>query len=114
MYWAKENCKKIIEVGGRLYFKCKSNWWNGKQSECPAWKEMNQEAIENKEEYDKHCHKRSKVESANHSKKALFGDKVYSKLKEERENEETLRWINHNINVLNRAMYEWKINPLED
>ena len=114
MYWAKENCRKVSESGGKPYFKCKSNWWNGKKGGCLSWKEMNQEAIENKDEYDKHYHKRSKVESANHSKKALFGDKVYSKLKSSRINEEGFRWVNYNINVLNRAMYEWNINPLED
>lgn len=115
-YWAKANCEKVSEVGGIPYFKCKTGKtaWNGKQSGVPAWKEMNTEEKENKEKYDKHYHKRSKVESANHSRKALFGDKIYSKLKEARENEETLRWINHNINVLNRAMNEWEINPLED
>lgn len=116
MYWSKENCRKVSEKGGKPYFKCKTGKtaWNGKQSGVPSWKEMNQAFRENEEEYGKHYHKRSKVESANHSKKALFGDKVYSKLKSARENEETLRWINHNINVLNRAMYEWKINPLGD
>ena len=116
MYWAKENCRKVSEKGGKPYFKCKTGktHWNGKQDGCLSWKEMNQEDTENKDEYDKHYHKRSKVESANHSKKALFGDKVYSKLKEARENEETLRWINHNINVWNRAKYEWDINPLSE
>ena len=78
------------------------------------WKKMNLEFKKNPEKFGKHYHKRSNVESTNHSKKALFGDKVYSKLDSARENEETLRWINHNINVLNRAMYEWGINPLED
>ena len=116
MYWAKKNCKKIAEVGGKPYFKCKTGKtaWNGKQSGVLAWKEMNTEEKENKEEYDKHYHKRSKLESGNHSKKALHGDKVYSKLKSARINEETLRWVNHNINVLNRAKQEWGINPLED
>ncbi len=114
MYWCKDNCRKVSEKGGKPFFKCKSSWWNGKKGGCLSWKEMNQEAIENKDEYDKHYHKRSKVESANHSKKALLGDKVYSKLKEARENEETLRWINYNINVLNRANYEWGINLLSE
>ncbi len=36
---------------------------------------------------------------------------VYSRLPSARINEETLRWINHNINVLNRAKHEWNINP---
>lgn len=113
MYWSKANCKKVAEHEGKPYFKVKSSW-NGKQSGVPAWKEMNLASINNKEEYDKHYHKRSTIESANMSKKMLFGDKVYSKLKFARINEESLKWINYNINVLNRAMYEWKINPLED
>jgi hypothetical protein len=113
MYWAKANCKKVSEVGGKPYFKCKTGKtaWNGKQSGIPAWGKMNQESEDNPKEYGKHYHKRSNVESANQSKKMIHGDKVYSKFRSARINEETLRWINHNINVLNRAKYEWKINP---
>ena len=113
-YWSKENCRKIDEIGGKPFFKSKIGWWNGKQSGVPAWKEMNFFARENPEEYKIHYKKRSKVEAVNHSKKAIHGDKVYSKLKSARENEEGFRWINHNINVLNRAMHQWKINPLGD
>lgn len=112
-YWCKENCRKVSSKGGKPYFKCKTGKtaWNGKQSGIPSWKEMNKEWIENPEEYGKHYHKRSNVESVNHSKKALHGNSVYSRYDSARINEETLRWINHNINVLNRAKHEWKINP---
>jgi len=72
---------------------------------------MNKQSLENEKEYKKHYHKRSNVETTNMSKKMLHGDKVYSRLKSSRINEETLRWINHNINVLNRAKHEWKITP---
>lgn len=113
MYWAKENCRKISSIGGIPYFKGKSSW-NGKQDGYPSWKEMNTKFKEDEKEYGRHYHKRSKLESGNHSKKALHGDKVYSKLKSARINEETLRWINHNINVLNRAKQEWDINPLKE
>ena len=113
MYWCKKNCRKVSERGGKPYFKCKSSW-NGKQDGFPSWKEMNKDFVENKEDYDKHYHKRSNVESTNHSKKALHGNSVYSRLPSDRINEETLRWINYNINVLNRAKYEWDINPLRD
>lgn len=109
-YWAKKNCRKVTEKGGKPYFNVKKSW-NGKQSGCPSWKEMNSESKDNPKDYGKHYHKRSNVETANQSKKMLHGDKVYSKLKSARINEETLRWINHNINVLNRAKYEWKITP---
>src|SRR3989344_4651554 len=110
MYWCKKNCRKVSERGGKPYFKCKSSW-NGKQDGFPSWKEMNKDFVENKEDYDKHYHKRSNVESTNHSKKALHGNSVYSRLPSARINEENLRWINHNINVLNRAKHEWNINP---
>lgn len=110
MYWAKDNCKKISEIEAKPYFNCKKSW-NGKQSGVPSWKEMNQESKDNKEEYDKHYHKRSNIETANQMKKMLHGDKVYSELKSARINEESFRWVNHNINVLNRAKYEWKIIP---
>jgi len=112
-YWCKENCKKVTEVGAKPYFLVWRNW-SGKSRGCMPWKLMNLESKNNSEEYGKHYHKRSNVESTNHSKKVLHGNIVYSRLTSARINEETLRWINHNINVLNRAKYEWKINPLGD
>jgi hypothetical protein len=110
IYWAKENCKKVTNIGGKPYFKCKKSW-NGKQSGCPSWKEMNSESVNDSEKYGKHYHKRSNIESTNMSKKMLHGDRVYSKLDSAKKNEETLRWINHNLNVLNRAKHEWNIAP---
>ena len=109
-YWCKENCKKVAEKNGKPFFKCKKSW-NGKQDGYPSWKEMNKSAIEEPERYDKSYHKRSNAESTNMSKKMLHGDKVYSKLDSARINEETLRWINHNLNVLNRTKHEWNITP---
>ena len=112
-YWCKKNCSKISAVGGTPYFKCKTGKtaWNGKQDGHPSWKEMNTESKEHPRRYKKHYRYRVKVECTIHSKKALHGDKVYSRLPSARTNEETLRWINHNINVLNRAKHEWNINP---
>ncbi len=109
-YWCKVNCKKVHEVGAKSYFKVWKNW-SGRSRGGFHWKEMNLEFKNNPEEYGKHYHKRSNVESTNMSKKMIHGDKVYSRLQSARINEETLRWINHNINVLNRAKHEWKINP---
>ena len=109
-YWCKSNCQKVIEVGAKPYFKVWKNW-AGKARGCMAWKKMNLEFQNNPEKYGKHYHKRSNVESTNMSKKMIHGNKVYSRLKSSRINEETLRWINHNINVLNRAKYEWNILP---
>ena len=109
-YWCKENCKKVVEVGAKPYFKVWSNW-SGKSRGCMPWKMMNLEFKNDPEEYGKHYHKRSNVESSNMSKKMIHGSMVYSHLASARINEETLRWINHNIMVLNRARCEWKITP---
>ena len=109
-YWCKANCWKVVEVGAKPYFMVWKNW-SGRSRGCMPWKLMNLESKNNPEEYAKHYHKRSNVESTNHSKKVLHGDKVYSRLDTARINEETLRWINHNINVLNKAKYQWDINP---
>jgi len=109
-YWCKDNCWKVIEVGAKPYFMVWKNW-SGKSRGCMPWKLMNLEFKEDPEEYGKHYHKRSNVESTNHSKKVLHGNAVYSRLSSARINEETLRWINHNINVLNKAKYKWNIKP---
>lgn len=109
-YWCKENCIKVNEVGAKPYFRVWKNW-SGKSRGCMIWKIMNLESRNNPEEYAKHYHKRSNVESTNMSKKMIHGEKVYSKNISSRINEEKLRWINHNLNVLNRAKYEWNIIP---
>lgn len=109
-YWCKDNCWKVYEVGAKPYFKVWKNW-SGNSRGCMPWKKMNLESKHDSKEYEKHYHKRSNVESTNHSKKMIHGDKVYSRLRSARINEETLRWINHNINVLNRAKHEWNIVP---
>jgi len=109
-YWCKENCRKINEIGAKPYFRVWKSW-SGKSRGCMPWKLMNQKSKDDPKEYGKHYHKRSNVESTNMSKKMIHGEKVYSKLPSARINEEILRWINHNINIFNRAKYEWKIIP---
>lgn len=109
LYWCKENCKKVVEVGAKPYFKVHANW-AGKARGGFAWKEMNLEFKRDEKAYNTHYHKRSNVESTFHSKKALHGNAVYSRLPSARMNEETLRWINHNQMVLNRARHEWNIH----
>ena len=110
MYWAKANCKKIVEAGGKPYFKPKKSWC-GKSRGCMAWKRMNLEFKEKPKKTGKCYHKRSNVESTNHSKKARLGSCVKSKLDTAREQEEHMKWVNYNALVLNRALFEWDIEP---
>lgn len=114
-YWSKENCEKVDDRGGTPYFKGKTgkSAWNGQMGGSLPWKKMNQESNEHPRRFKRHYRFRVKAECTIHSKKAIHGDKVYSRLSSARANEEKLRWINHNINVLNRARCEWNIDPLE-
>lgn len=115
-YWSKNNCEKVGDKGGTPYFKGKTgkSAWNGGMGGSLPWKRMNQESKEHPRRFKKHYRFRVKAECTIHSKKSIHGDKVYSRLASARANEETLRWINHNINVLNRARCEWNINPMQD
>ncbi|MBS3075678.1 hypothetical protein J4429_04430 [Candidatus Pacearchaeota archaeon] len=108
-----EHLEEIDDMRGMPYFKGKigKTAWNGKMEGSLPWKKMNQEFNEHPRRFKKHYRFGVKVECTIHSKKSIHGDKVYSKLISARANEETLRWINHNINVLNRARCEWNINP---
>jgi len=113
-YWSKDNCEKVGDIGGKPYFKGKKGKtaWNGQMGGSLPWKKMNEEARDHPRRFKRNYRFRVKAECTIHSKKSIHGNKVYSRLASARKNEETLRWINHNINVLNRARCEWNINPL--
>lgn len=109
-YLCRENCTAVTQVGGKPYFRIRKDVTK-KPKGHPAWKYMIGEAKKNEEEYNKHYHKRSNVESTNHSKKARLGSCVKSKLDTAREQEEHMKWVNYNVLVLNRALFEWDIEP---
>ena len=107
-YQCRENCTAVVEVGGKPYFKLKKNITKRPKGH-PAWKYMVIESRNQPERYKKHYHKRSNVESTNASKKRRIGSCVKSKLDVAREQEEHIKWIDYNLLVLNRAMFEWDI-----
>lgn len=109
-YQSRENCTAVSEVGGKPFFKLKKGITK-KPKGHPAWKAMLIESEKNKEAYERSYHKRSNVESDNHSKHAKLGDKVRSKLDTAMEQEEHLKWVNYNLLILNRALLEWGIKP---
>ena len=109
-YQSRENCTAVREAHGVPFFKLKKGITK-KPKGHPAWKDMLERNEKDKEAYDRSYHKRSNVESTNHAKKARLGNNVRSKLDTAREQEEHLKWINHNLLVLNRAQLEWGIKP---
>lgn len=110
MYQCRENCTAVAEVGGKPYFKLKKNITSRSKGH-PAWKIMIYEKRDHPRRYKKKYHKRSNVESTNASKKRRIGSSVRSKLDTAREQEEHIKWVDYNLLVLNRALYEWDIEP---
>jgi len=106
----RENCTAVEEAGGKPYFKLKSNVTTRPEGH-PAWKHMVVERKTHPTRYKKHYHKRSNVESTNASKKRRLGSCVRSKLDIAREQEEYIKWVDYNLLVLNRAFFEWNIEP---
>jgi transposase len=109
-YQCRKNCTAVEEVNGIPFFKLKKGITK-KPKGHQAWKDMVLRREKDSEAYDKSYHKRSNVESTNHAKEARLGNSVRSKLDTAREQEEHLKWISHNLLVLNRASLEWGIKP---
>ena len=69
------------------------------------------ESRKNPEEYGKHYHKRSNVESTNSAKKRKFNNFVRSKIDENKENEELMNWDFYNFSFLTRGYHEYGVTP---
>lgn len=110
MYWCRANCDKVVGVGGKPYFKPKKHF-SRKARGSMTFKLMSIEFEEQLERTLESYHKRSNAESTNASKKKRIGSCVKSKLDTAREQEEHMKWIDYNLLVLNRAMFEWDIEP---
>jgi len=65
----------------------------------------------NREEFDRHYHKRSNVESLYGSLKQTLGETLRSKRWPSRENEALAKIVLHNIQVLIRQMFETGLVP---
>lgn len=104
-YLSRENCNEVAKAGGSPWFKPKKNTTK-RPSGSPSWKQMVKTAQNNPDEFSKHYHKRSNVESTFSAKKRKFGNSVRTKLDDAKENEEHLKWVGYNFSVLSRAHYE--------
>ena len=109
-YLCKENCDDVETIGGKPFFRPKSN--SLVQSDGSyAWLRMmlnyHNHPIKAKRSYNR----RLNVESTNHAKKAKFGSSVRSKTDIAKENESTFQWLDYNFSVLSRAYYAYDIEP---
>jgi transposase len=108
-YGSRENCDAVAEVGGTLYAAFRSNTTGGVGG---LFEKMFHLFCLNKEEYLRHYHKRSNVESTFSMVKRKFGDSLRSKTDTAMVNEALAKLLCHNIVCVIHEMYELGIEPI--
>jgi transposase len=107
-YAGRENFDAVAEVGGTLYaaFKNKTTGSVG-----GLFEKMFHLFSLNREEYLRHYHKRSNVESTFSMVKRKFGDSLRSKTDTAMVNEALAKLLAHNLVVVIHEMHELGIDP---
>lgn len=106
-YLSRENCNVCRDNGIEPYFRLKENT-TARARSSPAWKDMVNKARADPEEYGRHYHRRSNVESTNSAKTRKFGGFVRAKNDTAKENEEMFGWACYNFTALARAYYQYR------
>ena len=109
-YLCKENCDDVESVGGKPFFRPKSNTLV-KSDGSYAWLRMMLNYYNHPIKAKRSYNRRLNVESTNHAKKTKFGSRVKSKNDTAKENESTIQWIDYNFSVLSRVYYGYDIKP---
>jgi len=108
-YLSKKNVDLVYKLGGIPYILPKSNT-TGKPWINPNWKRMIKFWKEHKEEFLKHYHLRSNVESTFSMMKRKFSDHLRSKKDQAQRNELLCIIICHNLSVLVSGIFELGID----
>jgi len=108
-YLSHANLAAVENVGGVPYVPFKSN----SRSDGPAaWRRLWALCLLNQEDFLRHYHQRSNVESTFSAVKRKFGPSVRSKNFTAQVNEVLCKLLCHNLSCLARAMYELGISPV--
>ena len=103
-YISASNIKLTLMKGAQPYIPFKS--YNTKNRESTAWNRMLHFYRYHQEEFNKHYHKRSNVESTFSMIKARFGERLRSKTGRAQINEALCKVLCHNICVVIQSIYE--------
>ena len=108
-YASNVNFAAVEATGGKFYpmFKKNATGWSG-----GAFEKAFHAFGLNKEEYLKHYHKRSNVESTVSMVKRKFGDSVKAKNELAQKNEVYAKFVCYNLCVLIQEMYVIGIEPM--
>lgn len=104
-YISHDNVKLVNDLGGTPYIMPRSNT-SFRQIRNPEWKRMLLLWRDNKEEFKRHYHLRSNVESTFSMMKRKFSDKLRTKTEQAQVNEILCKVVCHNISVLVNGVYE--------
>ncbi len=115
-YSSRANLHAVVDAGGVPYidFKSVAKAKAKGQKFDELWAQMYHMFTLNANEFKRHYHKRSNVETAFHMIKSKFGDKVRAKTDTAQVNEVLMKVLCHNICVLIRAMHVLGVTPVFD
>jgi len=105
-YLSERNLGIIFAHGAIPFIPFKKNTKDTQENRLPIWNIMYRLFKENKEEFDRHYHKRSNVESVFSMMKRKFGPHIRGKSSLSQENEVLCKALCHNICVLIQEMFE--------
>jgi transposase len=103
-YATRANLRLVESVGAKPYIAFRSNVRG--DSKCATWNRIVHYYNFQREEYMKHYHRRSNVESAFSMIKSRFGERLRSKTRAAQINELLCKVLCHNLVCLVHSMYE--------
>jgi transposase len=106
-YSSRDNMELVDDRGAVPYIPFKTNT-TGRSRGSYMWRKMYHYFMYNQEEFMKHYHKRSNVESTMNMIKSKFDTFVRSKNEQSQKNEVLAKVLCHNLCVLNHEMHELK------
>lgn len=109
-YLSHEHYQFVSDIGAQAYIAFKENTKSSARG-CPAWIKAFHHFHGNKEDFLKHYHKRSNVETTFMAIKRKFGETLKSKNKTAQVNELLCKILAYNITVLINCMYTRNVVP---
>ncbi len=106
-YTSRKNLELVEKLGGKAYLPLKSGARPDKNGE--AWRRLFHEFSLHRDEFCRHYHKRSNVESTFSMIKRKFGDSVKAKTETAMKNEVLAKLVCHNVVVCIHEMFEMGI-----
>lgn len=113
-YSGAKNLHLVLMKGAQPYipFRRNTNVNNPYDKRQPEfWKRMYHQYMANQDEFFRHYHKRSNVETTFSMIKAKFGERLRSKTETSQTNEVLCKILCHNLCVVIQSMYELGIEP---